>query len=122
MCNKKQQLFHLADEAGFLDGVLRSHLEAVTKAFNSKGWKQQQTKIAKDKDANPALQRSQLNLKAEKIREQGNALFKAHDFAQARLLYTQSIAAAIEGPLCSLAFSNRFVVFLHGNCVSISDS
>jgi len=100
-----------------LDGVLRSHLKAVTKAFSSKDWKLHQTKIAKDKDhANSVQRRSQ----AEKLREQGNALFKAQDFLQAQLLYTQSIAAAIEGPLCSLAFFNRFVVFfLHGNCVPI---
>jgi hypothetical protein len=83
----------------------------VTKAFNSKGWKKQQAKISKDQEhANPVLRRSQLNLQGEKIREQGNALFKAHNFAQARLLYTQSIAAAIEGPLCSLAYSNRFLL------------
>jgi hypothetical protein len=106
-----------------LDGVLRSHLKAVTKAFSSKGWELHQAKIAKDKEhANPVQRRSQLNLQAENLREQGNKAFKAQDFPEAQLLYTQSIAAAIEGPLCSLAFFNRFVCIakLCANVISVS--
>jgi hypothetical protein len=104
------RLVILADEIGFLDGVLCSHLETVTNTFNSKDW-EQHLNGTKNKHAKPVLQRSQLNVQAEKFREQGNALFKAHDFPQAQLLYTRSIAAAIEGPLGSLAYFNRCVCY-----------
>jgi hypothetical protein len=93
-----------------LDGVLRSHLQAVTEAFSSKDWEQHYNGT-KNKHPNPDLRRSQLNLQAKKFRQQGNARIKYQDFAEAQLLYTQSIAAAIEGPLCSLAYYDRFVIF-----------
>jgi hypothetical protein len=44
---------------------------------------------------------------SESFREQGNSFFMDKDFSQAVQMYTQSIAAVIEGPLASMAYFNR---------------
>jgi hypothetical protein len=99
-----------------MDVVLRPHLEAVTNSFktNEFMWRSQIDSIRNMEinDArNPnslAAQRSALDRQAGKLREEGNAFFKALDFPKARLLYTHSIAAAIGGPLGALAYFNRY--------------
>jgi len=100
---------------GVLDDVLRPHLESVTKCFKSdeNTWRTsidsiRNMEISDSIDPrNAAQNRLQLDRMAENFREQGNAFFKALDYPKAQLLYTQSIAAAIGGPLGSLAYFNR---------------
>jgi hypothetical protein len=102
---------------GILDDVLRPHLELVTKCFESNEymWRSEIDSIRNieiDDAKNPkfpAQQRLLLDRQAEKYREQGNAFFKALDFRKAQLLYTQSIASAIGGPIGSLAYNNRYL-------------
>lgn len=50
-----------------------------------------------------------LDKRSVDLREQGTVQFKAGRFPEARLLYTQSIAASIGGPLGALAYSNRLL-------------
>jgi hypothetical protein len=44
---------------------------------------------------------------SESLRQQGNRFFVEKHYSQAVQMYTQSIAAAIEGPLASMAYLNR---------------
>lgn len=103
---------------GFLDSELCPHLGAVTEAFrtNQMMWlsmvESRNNSVLNSAEAEK-LKRQRLNLAAEAFRVHGNALFQAQDFTQALRLYTESIAAAIEGPLASLAYFNRyFFLFL----------
>jgi hypothetical protein len=97
---------------GILD-MLRPHLEAVTKAFrdNEVAWLSmlEDCKTGEiEMQQEVELDRIERNQAAESFREQGNAFFKAHKFIKALRMYSQSIAAALEGPLASQAYFNRF--------------
>jgi hypothetical protein len=98
---------------GILDNdVLRPHLEALTKFYkaNEIMWLSmfESGKIEDmNSEQNAKLMRQKLNNAAEAFREKGNQFFKAQDFNQALQMYTESIAAAIEGPLASMAYFNR---------------
>jgi hypothetical protein len=97
---------------GILDNVLRPHLETLTQFYktNEIMWLSmfESSKIEDiNSEQNAKLKRLRLNNAAETFREQGNQFFKAQDFNQALRMYTQSIAAAIEGPLASMAYFNR---------------
>jgi hypothetical protein len=97
---------------GILDDVLRPHLEEVTKTFgeNKCMW----LSLIKEKKTNDAKSEKEAELNcvkrndaSEDFRNQGNVSFQAKHFCLAQSLYTQSLASAKEGPLASLAYSNR---------------
>jgi len=107
-------IIFVAEKMGILDNVLRPHLEALTQFFkaNEIMWLSmfELDKIEDiNSDQNAKLRRLRLNNAAETFRERGNQFFKAQDFNQALQLYTESIAAAIEGPLASMAYFNRYM-------------
>jgi hypothetical protein len=96
-----------------MDTVLRPHLEALTKFYKADEFMwlslYKKNKIEEiDSEKKAKLKRQKLNIASEKFRQQGNQFFKAEDFNLALHMYTKSIAAAIEGPLASLAYFNRF--------------
>jgi hypothetical protein len=101
---------------GLLDNVLRPHLEAVTQHYLANEFKMlsmyaEYTKIQEiDPELKAKLKRQSLDSESESFRQQGNQFFKALDFNQALHMYTKSIGAAIEGPLASLAYFNRFLI------------
>jgi hypothetical protein len=96
---------------GILDNVLRPHLEAVTKAVDTDDWRKL---LSMQKATQNDTLKSKLNVKwdrsqaAVSFREQGNEFFKVGDFPNSQRFYSESIAAALEGPLASLAYFNRF--------------
>jgi hypothetical protein len=97
---------------GIMDCELRPHLERVTKDFeaNKDKWLSDfQTITIQESNfvKNAELRKSERESAAERYREQGNAYMKAKDFSKARFMYTDSISAAIEGPLASMAYFNR---------------
>jgi hypothetical protein len=98
---------------GIMDCELRPHLERVTKDFeaNKDKWLSDFQTITTQKSnfvKNAELCKSERESAAERYREQGNAYMKAKvDFRKARFMYTESISAAIEGPLASMAYFNR---------------
>jgi hypothetical protein len=99
---------------GILDNVLRPHLEAVTQFHreNKSLWMSSYESSKTEEinfEENAKLKRLRLNKLSEQFREQGNQFFKAQDFGQAHVIYTKSIAAALEGPLASLAYFNRLI-------------
>jgi hypothetical protein len=98
-----------AEKMGIMDTVLRPHLKVLTKFYRAdeSKWvaKYEKNKIRK---ISLELIRQRLNKESEKFRELGNQFFKALEFNQAQQMYTKSISAAIEGPLASLAYFNRF--------------
>lgn len=99
---------------GILETVLRPHLEIITQFYraNESLWLSmfEASKFEQiNADQNAKLKRMRLNIAAENFRQQGNQFFKAQNWTQALLMYTQSIAAATEGPLASLAYFNRSV-------------
>jgi len=103
---------NVAEKMGILDNVLRPHLEAVTEAVYAEDFHEMlslhrgtQNDILKFK-LKAKWVRSQV---AVSFREQGNEFFKVSDFPNAQRSYSESIAAALEGPLASLAYFNRFV-------------
>jgi hypothetical protein len=96
-----------------LDNMLRPHLEALTKFYNENEailWllinEIQKKEIVSQ--ASARSKRLRLYKESENFREQGIQFFKAQDFNLALHMYTKSIAAAIDGPLASLAYFNRF--------------
>jgi hypothetical protein len=106
---------------GILDNVLRPHLEVLTKFYKadelmymSSYLKKKIEEIA-DSEKNAKLKRLRLNNESEDFRQLGNNAYKAKDFNQALQMYTKSIAAAIEGPLASLAYFNRWIFYLAFN-------
>jgi hypothetical protein len=111
-------LLFVAEKMGILDNVLRPHLEALTQFYkaNEMMWLSM-FELGKIEDMNSEqnakLKRLKLNNAAETFRERGNQFFKAQDFNQALQLYTESIAAAIEGPLASMAYFNRYMLLKH---------
>jgi hypothetical protein len=99
---------------GIMDTVLRPHLEALTKFSrdNELLWFSviEAHKEDVNADQKAKLKRLRLDQESEIFRQQGNQYFKAHDFNQALHFYTKSIAAAIQGPLASLAYFNRWII------------
>jgi hypothetical protein len=98
---------------GILDNVLRPHREALTTVYKADELellsKYESTKTQQNNsELHAKIKRQELNSKSEKFRQQGNEFFKAQDYTKALYMYTKSIAAAIEGPLASLAYFNRF--------------
>jgi hypothetical protein len=98
-----------------LESDLRPHLERVTKDFeaNKDKWLSDFKTIASEDSNFRAVENAErLKLErqsaAEKYREQGNTSLKAGKVYQAQFKYSQSIAAAIEGPLASMAYFNRY--------------
>lgn len=108
----------VAVKMGIMDNVLCPHLKAVTEAFtqNKDGWLSmletiENDEIKSEQKAELNLSKEKRNQAAESFREKGNKFFLSQDFNQALLMYTQSIAAAIEGPLASLAYFNRLIPY-----------
>jgi hypothetical protein len=103
---------------GILDNVLRPHLEALTKFYKPdellwmSSFVKKKIQEITDSEKNAKLKRLRLNNESEDFRQLGNNLYKAKDFNQALQMYTKSIAAAIEGPLASLAYFNRWIFYL----------
>jgi hypothetical protein len=100
-----------SDKMGIMD-ILGEHLQAVTETFNrdTAHWHQESDRYKK-MDVNffgDPKKRARYDEKSVDLRSQGNVHFKAGRYPEARLLYTQSISAAIGGPLGALAYSNRF--------------
>jgi len=98
---------------GLLETVLCPHLEALTKVYTANKLqllsKYESGKFQEIHSEQYAkFKRQRLNDNSENFRQRGNQFFKAQDFNQALFMYTKSIAAAIEGPLASLAYFNRF--------------
>jgi hypothetical protein len=96
---------------GILDVQLRPHLESITKYFQEGKAELLYLRTNIDNLSladNPEIHRSARNDESKILREQGNVLFKAQEFSKAQRRYTESVAAAIEGPLASLAYSNRY--------------
>jgi uncharacterized membrane protein YgaE (UPF0421/DUF939 family) len=100
---------------GILDIELRPHLERVTKDFeaNKDKWLLDFHNIATQEsnfENNAELHKTERESAAEKYRQQGNTYMKARDFGKARFMYSESISAAIEGPLASMAYFNRLIM------------
>jgi hypothetical protein len=93
---------------GIMDNVLRPHLEAVTEAFNRDKGRWLHMHHTMNLEQNVQVDRVKRNQAAERFREQGNQFFKVPNYNEALLMYTHSIAAAIDGPLASLAYFNRY--------------
>jgi hypothetical protein len=101
---------------GILDDVLRPHLELVTRTFyaSESTWvslieaNQQTDDTISEQEAE--ADRRWRNSKADSFRERGNTWFKVREFCDAISLYTESIASAREGPIASLAYSNRYEI------------
>jgi len=97
---------------GILDIELSPHLERVTKDFeaNKDKWLSDFHTIAtleSNFENNAELHKTERESAAEKYRQQGNTYMKAKDFSKACFMYAESISAAIEGPLASMAYFNR---------------
>jgi tetratricopeptide (TPR) repeat protein len=92
--------------------ILRKHLRLVTtmSSQDRAGW-QQMCNSFKYLSIDPTEKRAQWDKESVELRNQGNEHFKAGRFPEARLLYTQSIAAGVGGPLRALAYANRFEIF-----------
>ena len=101
---------------GLLDNELRPHLEALTKFFKAdeSKWMSKYNKCKNQEISSEPLElkRQRLNKLSENLRQQGNQFFKAEDFNQALQMYTKSISVAIDGPLASLAYFNRWIFHL----------
>jgi len=100
-----------------MDSVLRKHLQLVRSHYNKDAASiNQMCETMKNIDINycPVLGQKISDSKAVELRNQGNAFFKNGDYQNARLLYTQSLAAAIRGPLGAMAYANR-CVYLFSN-------
>jgi hypothetical protein len=98
---------------GIFDDVLRPHLEQVTRTLHANESTylycietNQTNAILSEQDAEADLKIRNSN--AESVRERGNTSFKLREFFGAIKLYTESIASAREGPIASLAYSNRY--------------
>jgi hypothetical protein len=104
---------------GIFDDVLRPHLEQVTRTFhaNESAYmyciETNQTNALLSEQEADLIQRRNSN--AESVREHGNEWFKKREFFDAIKLYTESIASAREGPIASLAYSNRFAPIIFFN-------
>jgi len=98
--------------------ILRKHLRLVTTVLSQDmaGW-QQSCNSFKYLSIDPTEKRTQWDKESVELRNQGNEHFKAGRYPEARLLYTQSIAAGIGGPLGALAYSNRYFFFL--KCIKL---
>lgn len=98
---------------GIMD-ILSKHLSLISKIFNddSARWQQVcETFKQLDLSYDPARHREMCEKGSVDLRNQGNKHFKAGRFPEARLLYTQSIAASVsDAPLSSVAFSNRYLL------------
>jgi predicted methyltransferase len=96
---------------GILDSELRHHLERVTKDLdaNKVQWLSDLKTIQTQESfvKNPEIYKSERQRAAEKFQERGNVLMKAQDFVEALRMYSESLAAAVEGPLASMAYFNR---------------
>jgi hypothetical protein len=99
---------------GIVDRELQPHLKRVAQDYlaNKHKWlfifknnKLQEASFLKNSERH----NSERQNAAVKFREQGNVCMKEHDFLRARYMYTESLAAAIEGPLASLAYCNRYI-------------
>ena len=93
--------------------ILSNHLQYVTRIYNADaaGWQKKCDAFKKvDLEFNPVVHRDLCDKGSVKLRNQGNEHFKAGRYPEARLLYTQSIAAGVGGPLGALAYSNRFEI------------
>jgi hypothetical protein len=122
-----KMLNFFSEKMGILDDVLRPHLQAATELYNSRNnaimnvYLDEALQEASISDENKSVDLASVAIMdqikrrnaAEGFREQGNALFKAHEFPQALRMYTQSIAAALRGPLASLAYSNRYSIQIY---------
>jgi hypothetical protein len=100
------------EKMGILDNVLRPHLEAITKVYKANELellsKHESDKIQQiNSEKNAKIKRQRLDNESEDFRQLGNNAYKAKDLNQALYMYTKSIAAAMEGPLASLAYFNR---------------
>jgi hypothetical protein len=96
---------------GILDNELRLHLKRVTQEFeaNRGHWiSNYQPAAISDSVGRSAEQIAERKSAAEKFREEGNFLMKSQQYLQALHMYSESIAAAIEGPLASLGYFNRY--------------
>lgn len=93
---------------GIMDNVLRPHHQAVTKAFNGDKakWVQMHQRI-KLEQQRPSMNRADCDKAAERFQEQGNKFLETLDYCNAQLMYTNSITAALNGPMASLAYFNR---------------
>jgi tetratricopeptide (TPR) repeat protein len=89
--------------------ILNKHLQCVTKIYNSDqaGWQQ---KCDEFKKVELKVHRDLRDKGSIELRNQGNVHFKAGRYPEARLLYTQSIAVGVGGPLGALAYSNRYFI------------
>jgi hypothetical protein len=95
---------------GIMD-ILNKHLRLVTNVFswNPAGLREM-CDVFEYLQIDPTKQKAQWDKASVELRNQGNEHFKAGRYPEARLLYTQSLAAGIGGPLGALAYSNRYFV------------
>jgi hypothetical protein len=103
---------------GPLENKLRPHLEKLTKFYEADNFKwmskYESSKIDKIKSEQNAKSKSQRSdTESMNYCQQGNQFYKAEEYNQALCMYTKSIAAAIEGPLASLAYFNRSQSHFH---------
>jgi hypothetical protein len=101
---------------GILDNEMRPHLERVTKDFeaNKDKWMSDLHTIHTQKSLvkNPEIYKSERQEAAEKFQERGNFFLKAQCFEDALHMFSESLAAAVDGPLASTAFFNRLIPFV----------
>jgi hypothetical protein len=101
---------------GLFDSALRPHLERVTKNFEAykEDWLSALEifkTLESDYVKNAERCNAERKVAAEKFREHGNTFMKKRDFVNAMRMYSESISAAIEGPLASMAYFNRLLGF-----------
>jgi hypothetical protein len=112
--NFKSTYTIVAGKIGLLDN-LRPHLEAVTRSYKANEsilLSMQRSSIPLDTSEYDRSEKIKRDILSEIRREQGNKFFKENDICQAMHMYTGSIAAAIEGPLASMGYSNRYICIM----------
>jgi hypothetical protein len=91
--------------------ILEKHVRLVQRIHeeNPVKWRAMSDSFKKiDLDFNHDLHRQLCDRGSVDFRELGTQFFKAGQYRQAQLFYTQSIAAGIGGTLGALAYANRY--------------
>lgn len=93
--------------------ILSKHLDFISKIYNDESARWQEvceTFKQLDLSYDPEVHMSLCEKGSVDLRNQGNKHFKAGRFPEARLSYTQSIAACgSDAALSSVAYSNRYL-------------
>jgi hypothetical protein len=100
-----------ASKIGILD-ILEKHVRLVQRIYKERPahWKRMSDGFKNiDLNFNHTLHRQLCDRGSVDFRNVGNQFFKAGQYREALLCYTQSVAAGVGGTLGALAYANRLV-------------